>query len=221
MAKDDVQMKDAGEKPKAKDSKVEEPEALSEEDQALKTKLDSLVEKLADQDAGMTRGDLIELHGQVKLTRDITGVQKESLQSMIGEIKAATASMTSVPKPLKFLNAHTDLLQQRCIELASGDNKKLLADICSVLATTIAPKEGERAALRFCLLGTKGQLENWGHEYLRHLAGEIAEEFNVRCLSTPSPHIPPLKAFLTLTTLTTPLRIVTKSRSQWPISCPW
>ena len=52
MAKDDVQMKDAAEKPKAKDAKVDEPEQLSEEDHALKNKLDALVEKLADPDAG-------------------------------------------------------------------------------------------------------------------------------------------------------------------------
>ena len=81
------------------------------------------------------------------------GVQKLALQSMVGEIRSATASMTSVPKPLKFLNVHLDALGARCDQLPPGENRSMLADIVSVLATTVAPKEGERTALKFRLLG--------------------------------------------------------------------
>lgn len=109
-----------------------------------------------------------------------TGVQQLALDTMINEIRSATASMTSVPKPLKFLNTHIEPLASRCDALASGANKNKLADIVSVLATTVAPKEGERIALKYRLLGSSDDIGVWGHEYLRHLAGEISAEFNVR-----------------------------------------
>lgn len=35
-----------------------------------------------------------------------------------------------------------------------------------------------RETLRYKLMGTKEAVADWGHEYLRHLAGEIAEEYN-------------------------------------------
>jgi len=72
---------------------------------------------------------------------------------MIGEIRSSTASMTSVPKPLKFLNMHLDTLISKCDQMPPGENRSLLADVVSVLATTVAPKEGERTALKFRLLG--------------------------------------------------------------------
>ena len=71
-------------------------------------------------------------------------------------------------------------LGARCDQLPSGgENQRLLADIVSVLATTVAPKEGVRTALKYRLLGSGEQIGVWGHEYLRHLAGEISEEFSV------------------------------------------
>lgn len=145
---------------KGKDTKgkEEEPE-LSEEDIELKKNLELMIERVGEADPG---------------------VQKLALQSMISEIRSSTASMTSVPKPLKFLNTHIDQLAARCEELPVGENRSLLADIVSVLATTVAAKEGDRRALKFRLLGSHEQIGVWGHEYLRHLAGEISEEFNVR-----------------------------------------
>jgi hypothetical protein len=138
-----------------------------------------------------------------------TGVQKLALTSMISEIRSATASMTSVPKPLKFLNTHIETLSARwgatgeqgaaidaggaaahtrtprrwcrCDALPVGENRSMLADVISVLATTVAPKEGERVALKYRLLGSKDNIDVWGHEYMRHLAGEICQEFNVSC----------------------------------------
>lgn len=108
------------------------------------------------------------------------GVQKLALQSIINEIRTATASMTSVPKPLKFLSPHVDTLKARFEQLPAGENRSMLADIVSVMATTVAAKEGERIALKYRLQGSQDQLGVWGHEYLRHLAGEIAEEFTLR-----------------------------------------
>ncbi len=149
--------KDAGKGKKGKEED-KEPE-LSEEDLALKTNLDLCVERLSDPDAG---------------------VVKLALNTMISEIRSATASMTSVPKPLKFLRPSYDALKARFDAMPADqkENRVLLADIVSVLATT---KDLQREALKYRLLGSSGsELGIWGHEYIRHLSGEIAEEFRVR-----------------------------------------
>ncbi len=80
------------------------------------------------------------------------GVQKLAINSMINEIRTATATMTSVPKPLKFLAPHVEKLKLRCEELPVGsENRQLLADVVSVLSTTVGAKEGVRDALKFRL----------------------------------------------------------------------
>ncbi|KXZ55777.1 hypothetical protein GPECTOR_2g1327 [Gonium pectorale] len=134
-----------------------EPE-LSEEDLALKTNLEMMVERLGDAEPG---------------------VVKLALNSMISEIRSATASMTSVPKPLKFLRPQYDALKARFETMPSeqAENRALLADVISVLATT---KELSREVLKYRLAGSASELGIWGHEYIRHLSGEIAEEFRVR-----------------------------------------
>eukprot|EP00983_Pelagomonas_calceolata_P003067 100937-Pelagomonas_calceolata.AAC.6 len=84
-----------------------------------------------------------------------TGVQKAAVQGIITEIRSATATMTSVPKPLKFLSPHVDGLKARYEQLPSGSESKLmLADILSVLCTTIAVREGARDALTYRLQNT-------------------------------------------------------------------
>jgi 26S proteasome regulatory subunit N1 len=58
--------------------------------------------------------------------------------------------MTSVPKPLKFLRPHYDTLMKVYDGMAegasglAGDNRKVLADIMSVLAMTMAPGTRDR-----------------------------------------------------------------------------
>ncbi|KAJ9513655.1 hypothetical protein QJQ45_015409 [Haematococcus lacustris] len=146
---------------KQQKKKEQEKEAeLSEEDQQLKANIELMVERISDPEPG---------------------VQVLALQSMIHEIRTANATMTSVPKPLKFLSPHVDALKLRCEQLPAGSESRcLLADIISVLCTTVGAKEGVRDALKFRLQGSKGALEVWGHEYMRHLAGEIADEYRLR-----------------------------------------
>merc|ERR1719162_214559 len=57
--------------------------------------------------------------------------------------------------------------------------KPFFADVLSVLATTMQ-KEGSRQALKYRLEGTKEGLTSWGHEYIRNISGEIAEEHKER-----------------------------------------
>ena len=44
----------------------------------------------------------------------------------------------------------------------------------------VASEEGSNDSLKFCLEGTRRNLIDWGHEYLRSLAGEIGLVYNQR-----------------------------------------
>lgn len=70
------------------------------------------------------------------------------------EIREATTSMTSVPKPLKFLRPHYQTLKEAYSLVKDAGNKRRLADVISVLAITTG-KEGERESLKFRLQGSK------------------------------------------------------------------
>lgn len=205
------------EPPKKKKDKAEENLAqarkelkdnteLSEEDASLKAELEMLVERLSESDSNLHRPAL------------------ESLRTLI---RTSTSSMTSVPKPLKFLRPHYAQLQKihaswpdqppvqstsaaiastaaaamdavasavgitKTEDANGGDEAKkddapvpasvtdkgLFADILSVLAMTYADS-GKRETLMYRLKG--GSEEDpglWGHEYVRHLAAELGEEY--------------------------------------------
>lgn len=86
--------------------------------------------------------------------------------------------MTSVPKPLKFLKPHVEVLRKALTDMAASDAlRPVLSDICSVLSMTYSAEP--RDSLRYCLAGS-GNVIQWGHEYLRHLAGQLAEEYMLR-----------------------------------------
>lgn len=44
----------------------------------------------------------------------------------------------------------------------------------------VASEDGSNDSLKLCLEGTRTNLIDWGHEYLRSLSGEIGSEFNKR-----------------------------------------
>ncbi|TEB31795.1 26S proteasome regulatory complex, non-ATPase subcomplex, Rpn1 subunit [Coprinellus micaceus] len=148
-----------------KDSK-EEGEELSEEDQQLKEQLEMLVERLKEKNTSLYRSAL------------------ESLRTLI---RTSTSSMTSVPKPLKFLRPHYPDLQALYETWDPSDDKSLFADILSVLAMTYSDTQ-PRGTLRYRLLSdalkpsdaTLTDPGSWGHEYVRHLAAELGEEYNIR-----------------------------------------
>ena len=98
---------------------------------------------------------------------------------MVNEVRTSTSSMTSVPKPLKFLRPHYATLKANYASATPGKDKTLLADVLSLLAMTMQ-EDGTRESLNFKLLGSREDLSSWGHEYVRHLAGEIGSEYNER-----------------------------------------
>ena len=100
---------------------------MSEEDQQLKDNLDLLVERAKD---------------------SVAGVQKLAIQSIANEIKTATSSMTSVPKPLKFLNSHYPTLKDHFASLPEGHEiREGLADVLSVLAMTSSPEGSSKESV--------------------------------------------------------------------------
>lgn len=73
--------------------------------------------------------------------------------------------MTSVPKPLKFLRPHYAGLTETYEKCTHAENKKLLADILSLLAMTRQHVAGEvPESLKYRLLGSSEEIGTWGHE---------------------------------------------------------
>ncbi|KAI6661946.1 26S proteasome non-ATPase regulatory subunit 2 [Oopsacas minuta] len=140
-----------------KEADTEEPklpaEELSEEDIQLKEELLLLVERLEDEEAEL---------------------RQNSLNILRNQIRSSTSSMTSVPKPLKFLRPHFQQIVLIYDKYPEGEIKKELADVLSVLGMTIGEK---RDCLKYRLQGTSDAVSTWGHEYIRHLSGEIQAEY--------------------------------------------
>ena len=79
-------------------------------------------------------------------------MQGVALDTISSEIRTATTSMTSVPKPLKFLRPHYATLKAAYEAMPPGPNRGKLADVISVLAITTG-EEGQRESLKFRLAG--------------------------------------------------------------------
>ncbi|KAG1678341.1 26S proteasome non-ATPase regulatory subunit 2 [Nymphon striatum] len=142
------------EKSKEKKTEEEKEQDLSDEDKLLQEELNMLVERLKEPDENL---------------------YKPALESLRTQIRASTTSMTSVPKPLKFLRPHYKDLQAVHEKIKNPEVKAFCADIISILAMTIS--EG-RDCLKYRLIGSVEEIGSWGHEYVRHLAGEIAQEWS-------------------------------------------
>merc|ERR1712194_45738 len=105
-------------------------------------------------------------------------IRLNALDVIVNELRSATSSMTSVPKPLKFLRPHFDSLKDCHLSFKSddGDDNSMveddvlffrarLADVLAVLAMTMGNQD-ERESLNYKLLGIKDYktLEKHGHE---------------------------------------------------------
>ncbi|XP_002120594.3 26S proteasome non-ATPase regulatory subunit 2-like [Ciona intestinalis] len=138
---------------KEKKTKEEEEPELSEEDKQLLDELNLCIERLKESD---------------------TTLYKSALEILRTKIRSSTASITSVPKPLKFLRPHYGTLKEIYERIPMSENKKFCADIVSVLGMTISD---ERECLKYRLLGSQEDIGSWGHEYVRHISGEVASEW--------------------------------------------
>lgn len=91
-------------------------------------------------------------------------------------IRTSTTSMTSVPKPLKYLRNFYPSLKNVYGRLERKDVRSRFAEILSVLALAGATA-GSRDCLNFCVKGSVNNPGEWGHEYVRQLEAEIVDEW--------------------------------------------
>ncbi|XAR72608.1 hypothetical protein NMG60_11019313 [Bertholletia excelsa] len=138
--------------------KDKKDEDLSEEVLALDQKLELIVERVQDSDPQL---------------------QRAALESLRQEIWSSTSYPTSVPEPLNFFPRHYGTLKEYYETMEDSDLKKFLADILSVIAMTMSAEE-EQGSLKYKLLGSKGDIGSWGHEYIRNLAREITQKYEKR-----------------------------------------
>ncbi|KAF7349265.1 26S proteasome regulatory subunit RPN1 [Mycena sanguinolenta] len=156
-----------------KDAKEGEGEELSEEDLQLRNELEMLAERLKEPNTELYRPAL------------------ETLRTLI---RTSTSSMTSVPKPLKFLRPLYPDLQTLYETWPASEDKSLFADILSVLAMTYSDTQ-PRGTLRYRLLSASlrpagsplADPGTWGHEYVRHLAAELGDEYTFRETEADAP----------------------------------
>merc|ERR1740121_3086598 len=102
-------MKPADKKDKKKDK--DKKEELSEEDKQKKEELALLAERAQDPSPG---------------------VAKLALETIVSELKTSTSSMTSVPKPLKFLRPHYKTLTEHYDKMPESDLKTSTSSMTSV-----------------------------------------------------------------------------------------
>ncbi|CAG9827533.1 unnamed protein product [Diabrotica balteata] len=135
----------------------------SEEDKELQAELKLLVDKISG-------NDLLVIPASIDMMKFL--------------IKTSTTSMTSVPKPLKYLAPNYELLKMTHQRISNPQIKKSLADIISVLAMGTAGGEeakNNRDCLKYCLQGTMEKIGDWGHEYIRQLEKEIVQQWTFNC----------------------------------------
>lgn len=108
-----------------------------------------------------------------------TSLYIPALDAIKDFIKTSTSSMTAVPKPLKFLRPHYEDLTKTFEQWPEGKDKEHLADVLSVLGMTQGDEE-RLDTLKYRLLAPSKDLGSWGHEYVRHLALEIGQDYQRR-----------------------------------------
>lgn len=193
--------------------------AQSPEDLELREKLCLMVERAKDSDAGIAKAALDSMRFQtlcckqcaceqnaVSCVRVVRGVSNRQVNNSLcrDEIRESTSSMTSVPKPLKFLRAHYPGMKEFFDDMMDSEHKKAFSEVLSVLGMTMAGcdvcpalpfcvtvscnrltptllcSSDSRESLKYKLSGVKGGLDTWGGEYVKNLAGEIGQEWAQR-----------------------------------------
>ena len=182
---------------KSKKGKKDEAE-MSAEDEALKSKLDELVKSVLD--------------------ADYAKVGQAALASLKNEIRSATASMTSVPKPLKFLKEHYATIKAFYTKLSADSASeaamlRAYSDLMSLLAMTMEDPQ-TRLCLRYRLESDIDGMTEWGTQYLKHVAAEIRIEMERRLAAEQDAE----KTAGTRCSRNVPVPVSAQNRSQ---SCVW
>ena len=121
---------DKGKNAKKKADEIDPADNMSEEDKELKERLETCVSTVLNE------------HNEANVTIPI---RLTALDVIVNELRTATSSMTSVPKPLKFLRPHfapikklyTELEKKTELPTDSLEFRARLADVLAVLAMTM------------------------------------------------------------------------------------
>lgn len=108
-------------------------------------------------------------------------IQLNSFNLIKSQITTSTSSMTSIPKPLKFLRLHYDTLKEfylKNYDNTTNEFRYNLSDLLAVLVMVVSNTED--TLLYWVLKGNRKNLCDWGLEFIRTLSGNIGEEFNKR-----------------------------------------
>lgn len=153
---------------KKADPKPQLTKELSEEDKQLVDTIKMLVDRIIEQNSA-------------------DDLKMAAMNALREQIKNSTSSISSIPKALKFLLAHYVTLKTAYSVMVPNSELALnLAHILSILAMTYEgdsadseSKAPTRDSLRYHLASQalNQPIDAWGHEYAKHLAKEIGEEF--------------------------------------------
>lgn len=91
-------------------------------------------------------------------------------------MQTSTTSMTSVPKPLKYLKNSYNDMKNAHKKIQRKDLKRQFAEVLSVLSMAGAPPSSKEC-LRYCIESKVTNPGEWGHEYVRQLEVEIVDEW--------------------------------------------
>lgn len=90
------------------------------------------------------------------------------------EIITSTGTMTSIPKPLKFLKPHFEKVKEEYLKEENPTRKHLLGNLLCILVLVVDTKD---TSLHYILENNLTDFFEWGQELIRSLSGEIATEF--------------------------------------------
>ena len=95
-------------------------------------------------------------------------VRLSALETLKKEVKESTTTMTSVPKPFKFLKTHYQSIYE-----SYQQNKRELAELASFtsLLSMSFGKEGD--SLEMLLEAGEQSVGEWGYNYISHISREV------------------------------------------------
>lgn len=115
-----------------------------------------------------------------RLQEENTELYLPALETLARLIRASTTSMTSVPKPLKFMRPHYETMKEIHKKMTTTIKDKTILKLCAEIISVLAMTMGTgKDCLVYRLLCDEkvDSIGDWGHEYVRHLSGEIASNW--------------------------------------------
>ncbi|KAM7535504.1 hypothetical protein Aperf_G00000091179 [Anoplocephala perfoliata] len=128
---------------------------LTEEDRQLRDELYMLLQRLEEPNANL---------------------YDPALESLKNLIKSSTTSMTSVPKPLKFLRPQYTRIKNVYDNIQNVKTKASCAEVVSVVGMVMYDNPDYKTdTLKYRLLSKNDDIGAWGHEYVRLLTKQMVE----------------------------------------------